>query len=60
MNWETVVPLAVAIPFAILPGFLAIAGLVWGIYVALRSEVRARRKTHITSHAEIAKGPAIH
>ena len=60
MGWETLVPLAVAIPFVILPGFLAIAGLVWGIYVALRAEVREKRKTRIASQAEIAEEPAIH
>ena len=60
MDWETLVPLAVAIPFAILPGFLAIAGLVWGIYVALRAEVLEKRKTRIASQAEIAKEPAVH
>jgi hypothetical protein len=60
MNWETLVPLAVAIPFAILPGFLAIAGLAWGIYVALRAEVREKRRTHTASQAEIAKEPVLH
>ena len=60
MNWETLLPLIVAIPFAILPGVIAVAGLIWGIYIAIRGEVRQRRKAHITLQAEIAGRQAFH
>jgi len=60
MNWETLLPLIVAIPFAILPGFIAIAGLIWGIYVAIRGEVRQRRKARIAPQAKMAEGQAFH
>ena len=60
MNWETMVPLIVAIPFAILPGLLAVAGLVWGIYLAIRGEVRERRKMHMAPKNEIVKEQALH
>ena len=55
MDWETLVPLVVAIPFAILPGVIAVAGLIWGIYVAIRGEVRERRKARITLQAKMAE-----
>ncbi len=60
MNWETLLPLIVAIPFAILPGVIAVAGLIWGIYVAIRGEVRGRRKARITLQAKIAGEQAFH
>ena len=60
MNWETLVPLIVAVPFAILPGVIAVAGLIWGIYVALRGVVRDRRKAHIVPQAKIAGEQAFH
>ena len=60
MNWETSLPLLVAIPFAILPGVIAVAGLIWGIYVAIRGEVRERRKARIAPQAKMAGERAFH
>ena len=60
MSWETLLPLVVAIPFAILPGVIAVAGLIWGIYIAIRGEVRERRKTHVAPQAKIAEEQAFH
>lgn len=60
MSWETLLPLIVAIPFAILLGVIAVAGLIWGIYVAIRGEVRGRTKARITLQAKIAGEQAFH
>jgi len=60
MNWETLLPLIVAIPFAILPSLLAIAGLIWGIYVTIRGEVRERRKARIAPQVKMAEERAFH
>lgn len=41
-------------------GVIAVAGLIWGIYVAIRGEVRGRRKARITLQAKIAGEQAFH
>ncbi len=49
-----------AITFAILPGVVAIAGLIYGIYIAIREVIFKRRKTLITPQAKVLEEQPLH
>ena len=49
-----------AITFASLPGVVAIAGLIYGIYIAIREVIFERRKTRITPQVKVAEEQFLH